>query len=36
MDMRYNHVNQDGAIMTGVCSSTPEIMENGKIRLPES
>ena len=35
LDMRYHQVNTSGEIMTGVCNSTPEILENGKIRLFE-
>lgn len=36
IDMRYHQVNIQGEIMTGVCRSTPEILENGKIRLHEN
>lgn len=35
LNMRYHHVNTDYDIMTGRCISTPEILENGKIRLNE-
>ncbi|MBD3626879.1 n-acetylglutamate synthase [Cyclobacterium sp.] len=35
IDMRYHQVNLKGELMTGVCHSRPEIMENGKIRLHE-
>ncbi len=35
IDMRYHHVNSDGEIMTGICRSTPEILEDGRIRLHE-
>jgi len=35
IDMRYHQVNNKGEIMTGRCKSTPEILENGKIRLHE-
>ncbi len=35
LDMRYHHVNINNEIMTGVCTSIPEILENGKIRLYE-
>jgi len=35
IDMRYHQVNNKGEIMTGVCKSIPEILENGKIRLHE-
>ena len=34
--MRYHQVNDKGELMTGKCNSTPELMENGKIRLHES
>ena len=36
IEMRYHQVNAKGELMTGVCFSTPEIMENGKIRLHEA
>ena len=35
LEMRYQHLNKSGELMTGRCASTPEIMENGKIRLHE-
>lgn len=35
INMSYHQVNTDGKIMTGICKSTPEILENGKIRLHE-
>ena len=35
IEMVYHQVNKEGVIMTGRCISTPEIMENGKIRLHE-
>jgi hypothetical protein len=35
IDMRYHQVNNKGEIMTGICKSRPEILENGKIRLHE-
>lgn len=35
IDMRYHHVNKDGEIMTGFCRSTPEILQDGRIRLHE-
>ncbi len=34
--MRYQQVNNEGEIMTGICKSIPEILENGKMRLHES
>ena len=36
LEMRYQHLNKKGELMTGKCFSAPEIMENGKIRLLES
>jgi NADPH:quinone reductase-like Zn-dependent oxidoreductase len=33
--MRYHQVNTNGGLMTGKCISTPEILNNGKIRLHE-
>ncbi|MEM9076965.1 MAG: n-acetylglutamate synthase [Bacteroidota bacterium] len=36
IDMRYHQVNTQGKLMTGICTSTPELMENGKIRLHEN
>ena len=36
IDMRYHQINDNGAIMTGLCKSTPEFMTNGKIRLHET
>jgi hypothetical protein len=36
IDMRYHQIHFDGAIMTGICASNPELMPNGKIRLHES
>ena len=35
LDMRYQHVNMRGEIMTGVCRSTPEVLADGRIRLHE-
>lgn len=35
LDMRYHQVKSDGQLMTGTCSSTPEILPGGKIRLHE-
>lgn len=36
IDMRYHQVNIKGELMTGICSSIPEIMDSGKIRLHET
>lgn len=35
LDMRYHQINDKGEITTGICKSTPEILQNGKIRLHE-
>jgi hypothetical protein len=35
LEMCYQHLNKQGEFMTGRCSSTPEILENGKVRLHE-
>jgi hypothetical protein len=35
IDMRYHQINTKGQIMTGICKSKPEILQNGKIRLHE-
>ena len=35
LDMRYQHINTDNNLMTGICISTPELLSNGKIRLHE-
>ncbi len=36
IDMRYHQVNTNHELMTGVCKSKPEILNNGKIRLHET
>lgn len=36
IDMRYHQINDRNEIMTGICTSKPEILENGKIRLHEN
>ncbi|SFU09761.1 hypothetical protein SAMN04489724_3927 [Algoriphagus locisalis] len=36
INMRYHQVNNKGELMTGICHSKPEILENGKIRLHET
>lgn len=35
LTMRYQHLNSQQEFMTGICTSRPEIMANGKIRLYE-
>ena len=36
IDMRYHHRNRSGDLMTGICKSIPEVLDNGKIRLHET
>jgi len=36
INMHYHQLNDKGELMTGVCKSVPEILENGKIRLHET
>jgi hypothetical protein len=36
IEMRYHQINDQDELMTGICISTPEILENGKIRLHEN
>ena len=36
IEMKYHQVNNKGNLMTGICNSRPERMENGKIRIHES
>ena len=35
LDMRYQHVNTDGELMTGMCRTTPEMLVDGRLRLHE-
>jgi hypothetical protein len=35
LEMRYQHINTLGELMTGQCASTPEILADGRIRLHE-
>ena len=35
LDMRYQHVNTRGDLMTGRCHSTPERLPDGRLRLHE-
>jgi len=35
IDMRYHQINKQGELMTGTCTSTPEVGTNGKIKLYE-
>jgi hypothetical protein len=36
IEMNYHQINKAGILMTGQCTSTPELLANGKIRLHES
>ncbi len=36
IEMSYHQVNDKCELMTGICISRPEILENGKIRLHEN
>lgn len=35
LDMRYQHLNKNGELMTGVCRSAPEVLPDSRIRLHE-
>ncbi|GAA4402487.1 hypothetical protein GCM10023187_17610 [Nibrella viscosa] len=35
LDMRYQHVNRPGELMTGRCHSIPEYLPDGRLRLHE-
>lgn len=35
LEMRYQHLNEDGELMTGECRSQPELLPDGRIRLHE-
>lgn len=35
LDMRYQHLNTKGELMTGICKSKPEILPDGRICLHE-
>lgn len=35
LDMRYQHVNTAGELMTGHCRTTPETLPDGRLRLHE-
>lgn len=36
IEMRYQQVNVEGELSTGICHSKPEVMEGGRIRLHEN
>ena len=35
LEMRYQHLNAKGELMTGKCFSKPELLPDGRIRLHE-
>ncbi|MNN15762.1 hypothetical protein D3C81_1288760 [compost metagenome] len=35
LDMRYHHINENNEIMTGICSSKPELLADGRLRMHE-
>lgn len=35
IEAHYHQVNDQDELMTGICRSKPEILENGKVRLHE-
>jgi hypothetical protein len=35
LDMRYHHVGPGGALRTGACIATPELLSDGRVRLTE-
>lgn len=35
LDMRYQHINRKGELMTGSCTSRPEVLPDGRIRMHE-
>jgi hypothetical protein len=36
LELRYQHVNEAGELMTGLCLSTPEVLSDGRLRLHEA
>lgn len=36
LDMRYQHLNQQGTLMTGMCKTVPEVLPDGRLRLHET
>lgn len=36
INMTYHHFNQKGELLTGKCTSVPQVLDSGKIRLSES
>jgi hypothetical protein len=36
LDMRYQHLNIHGELMTGRCKTVPELLPDGRLRLHET
>ena len=36
LNMRYQHVNECGNLMTGTCHTVPEVLPDGRLRLHET
>lgn len=36
IEMRYQHLDNEGVFRTGICHSSPEITEDNKVRIFES
>ena len=36
LDMRYQHMSNDGVLKTGECRSLPEVLADGRLRVHES
>jgi len=36
LDMRYQHLNQNGQLLTGTCQTVPEVLPDGRLRLHET
>lgn len=36
LEMRYQHLSTDGELKTGECTSVPEELEDGRLRLHET
>ena len=35
LDMRYHHINEQDELMMGTCISTPEFLEDGRLKFYE-
>ncbi|WP_421876297.1 n-acetylglutamate synthase [Marinoscillum sp.] len=35
LEFSYQHVNEEGSIRSGKCTSTPELLDDGRIKLHE-